>query len=133
MGHDLHVMPARYVPLELTLEVCAQPHYQRAQVKAALLDVFSNRTLPHGRRGFFHVDNLSFGEGIYLSRIIALAHSVAGVASVQVTRLRRRFEAANHELEDGVLRLHRDEIAQLDNDPDYPENGKLDIIVRGGR
>lgn len=133
MGHDLHVTPALYVPLELTLDVCAQPHSQRAQVKAALLDVFSNRILPGGQRGFFHVDKLTFGEGLYLSRIIALAHTVAGVASVQVTRFRRRFESANHELEDGVLRLRRDEIAQLDNNPNYPEYGKLDIVVRGGR
>jgi hypothetical protein len=25
------------------------------------------------------------------------------------------------------------EIAELDNDPSFPENGRLELIVRGGR
>jgi len=133
MGHDVRVTPARYVPLDLKLDVCALPHYQPAQVRAALLAAFSNRVLSGGKRGFFHADNLSFGMGIYPSRIVAVAQAVPGVASVQVVRLQRRFEAANHELENGVLPLRSDEIAQLDNDPNYPERGKLEIQVRGGR
>src|SRR5205085_3783746 len=41
MGHDMRVMSARYVPLDLQLEVCALPDYERAHVKAALFDLFS--------------------------------------------------------------------------------------------
>ena len=133
MGHDLHVMAASYVPLDLKLEVCALPHYQRAQVKAALLDQFSNRILSGGARGFFHPDNLTFGEGVFLSKIIATAQAVPGVECVAVTRFQRLFESANHELENGVLALRVNEIAQLDNDPNYPEHGKLEIQVKGGR
>ena len=133
MGHDLRVLPARYVPLDLKLEVCALPGYLRAHVKAALLDVFSNRALPGGGRGFFHPDNLTFGEGVFLSKIVATAQAVPGVECVQVTRFHRLFESPNHELENGVLPLRVDEIAQLDNDPTYPEHGKLKIAVNGGR
>jgi predicted phage baseplate assembly protein len=133
MGHDLHVMAASYVPLDLKLEVCALPHYQRAQVKAALLDQFSNRILPGGARGFFHPDNLTFGEGVFPSKIIATAQAVPGVECVTVTQFQRLFESANHELENGVLPLRVNEIAQLDNDPNYPEHGKLEIQVKGGR
>jgi predicted phage baseplate assembly protein len=79
MGHDLRVLAARYVPLDLKLEVCALPGYLRAHVKAALLDVFSNRVLPGGQLGFFQPDNLTFGEGVFLSQIIAKAQAVAGV------------------------------------------------------
>ena len=133
IGHDLRVLPAHYVPLDLKLEVCALPQYQRAHVKAALLDVFSNRVLPGGQLGFFHPDNLTFGEGIFLSQIIATAQAVPGVECVTVTRFQRLFESPNHELENGVLPLRVNEIAQLDNDPNYPEHGKLEIQVKGGR
>lgn len=133
MGHDLHLEPAEYVPLLLALEVCALPHYQPGHVKAALLDAFSNRVLPGGKRGFFHPDNLTFGEGIYLSKIIATAQAVAGVECVQVKKFQRLFESANHEIANGILPLRLSEIAQLDNDPNFPERGKLEIHVSGGR
>ena len=133
MGHDLRVLPARYVPLDLKLEVCALPGYLRAHVKAALLDAFSNRVLPGGQLGFFQPDNLTFGEGVFLSKIIATAQAVPGVECVTVTRFHRLFESPNHELENGVLPLRVNEIAQLDNDPNYPEHGKLEIQVKGGR
>jgi hypothetical protein len=133
IGHDVSVQPARYVPLDVKLEVCAQPAYERAHVKAALLEVFGARVLPGGKRGFFHPDNLTFGEGIYLSEIIAAAQAVRGVESVTVTRFQRLFASPNDEIENGVLPLRVTEIAQLDNDPSFPERGKLQIQMRGGR
>lgn len=133
VGHDLRVIAARYVPLDLKLEVCALPHYQRAHVKTALLDFFSNRVLTGGKLGFFHPDNLTFGEGIFLSKIVATAQAVPGVECVKVTRFQRLFESANREIENGVLALRVNEVAQLDNDPSYPEHGKLEIQVAGGR
>jgi hypothetical protein len=68
-----------------------------------------------------------------LSAIIAAAHTVAGVGSVRVTRFQRLFHPPNHELENGILPLGTNEIALLDNDPNYPEHGRLVIHVRGGR
>jgi hypothetical protein len=142
MGHDLEVKPARYVPLDLAITVCVLPHYLRGHVEAALFDIFSNRILPDGRLGFFHPDNLTFGEGIYVSRIVAAAQAVQGVENVQVTRLERfeigepppGAEAARDKLPPhGVLALAPFEIAQLDNDPSFPENGRLILDVRGGR
>jgi hypothetical protein len=133
MGHDLRVERARYVPIDLTLDVCVLPHYQRAHVKAALLNVFSNRRLPGGKLGFFHPDNVTFGEGVFTSKIVAAAQAVPGVECARVTVLKRRFASPNHEIENGVLPLRNGEIVQLDNDPNYPERGKLEIDVRGGR
>src|SRR5262249_29818586 len=78
LGHDLSVRPAEYVPLRLELAVCALPHYQRAHVKAALLARFGTRKLADGTLGFFHPDELTFGEGIALSRIVAAAQAVHG-------------------------------------------------------
>ena len=133
MGHDLHVLVARYVAIDLKLEVCVLPHYQKAHVKAAVLDAFSNRRLPGGKLGFFHADNLSFGVNIEISRIIAEGMKIHGVECLRVTRLQRQFEVANDELEKGLLTLSAHEIAQLDNDPVYPERGKLELSLSGGR
>lgn len=133
MGHDLRVQQALYVPIKLSLEVCALPGYDRGHVKAALLKRFSNRTSADGTRGFFAADNLSFGDGIYLSQIVAAAQAVAGVECVTVTELHRCLEPPNQELQNGLLPLGVNEIAQLDNDPSYPEHGQLQILMRGGR
>jgi predicted phage baseplate assembly protein len=133
IGHDLDTRRAKYVPIDLGLRVCVAPEHLRGHVKAALLGVFSNRTLPGGRLGLFHPDSLTFGDDIYVSRLIAVAQAVPGVASVEVTRLHRQFEPPNRELENGVLPLGSFEIAQLDNDPNYPDRGRLEITLAGGR
>lgn len=133
IGHDLRVQQALYVPIQLTLEVCVLPGYDRGHVKAALLKRFSNRTNPDGTRGFFAPDNLSFGDGIYLSQIVAAAQAVTGVECVTVSELHRCLEPPNQELQNGLLPLGVNEIAQLDNDPSYPEHGQLQIVMRGGR
>jgi hypothetical protein len=133
IGHDLGVMQAQYVPLEIEMIVCVLPHYLRGHVEAALFDVFSSRVLPNGRLGFFHPDNLTFGEGIYLSKLVAAAQSVTGVESVTVTKLRRLDDEDNGELKAGLLKLGPLEVARLDNDPSFPEHGRLVLEVRGER
>jgi predicted phage baseplate assembly protein len=133
MGHDLVVKAADYVPLEIVMRVCVLPHYLRGHVEAELLKVFSNRMLPDGRRGFFHPDRLTFGEGIYLSQLIAAAQAVTGVESVTVTALKRFGEEQQDEIKNGILPLSPFEIAQLDNDPSFPEHGNLTLQMQGGR
>jgi predicted phage baseplate assembly protein len=133
IGHDIHVKSARLVPLLIEMNICVDAHYLRGHVKGELLDLFSNRVLADGRKGFFHPDNLSFGDGIYLSRLIATAQAVEGVENVEVTRLERLGEGPNDEIKLGVLPLGPVEIAQVDNDPSLPENGSLTLKVGGGR
>ena len=94
--------------------------------------MFSSQDLPDGTRGFFHPDNFTFGQSLYLSQIYQAAMQVAGVASVNVTRFQRWGKEASHELDKGVLTSAPLEILQLANDPSFPENGKLELIVAGG-
>jgi predicted phage baseplate assembly protein len=132
IGHNLAVRPAEYVSLDIEMTVCVLDNHHRGQVKADLLDVFSNRILPDGRVGFFHPDNLTFGMGIRLSHLVATAHAVSGVESVVVTKLERLFEGPEHEIENGILPIGPMEVARLDNDPSFPENGRLSLLMRGG-
>jgi hypothetical protein len=139
IGHDLDVRRARYVPVDLMISICVKPHYQRGHVEAALLEVFGNRRLADGSPGFFHPDRLSFGQDLHVSRIVAAAQAVAGVMEVRIVQL-ERFDPGEPmpDLEeelppDGVLELAPFEIARLDNDPSFPENGRLRLLMRGGR
>jgi hypothetical protein len=133
IGHDVEVQQANYIPLGIALQVCVKPHYLRGHVEAALLDVLSNRRRADGTLGFFHPDNLTFGEGIYLSKLVAAAQAVSGVESVYVTRFERLGEGDQGERDAGLLPLGPLEIAQLDNDPNFPEHGKLSLTLGGGR
>lgn len=133
IGHDVVVAQANYVALDIAMTVCVLPHYLRGHVKSALLDVFSNRAMPGGGKGFFHPDNLSFGEGIFLSKLVAAAQTVVGVESVVVTKLERFFAGTDREIENGLLPLGSFEVARLDNDPSFPEKGKFTLDMRGGR
>lgn len=132
IGHNLAVRPAEYVPLDIEMIVCVQDDHHRGQVKADLLDVFSNRTLPDGRLGLFHPDNLTFSNGIRLSNLVATAQAVSGVKTVIVTKLERLFQGPEHEIENGILPIGPMEVARLDNDPSFPENGRLALLMRGG-
>jgi hypothetical protein len=133
IGHDLTVERARHVPLDIELTICVLPDYLRGHVKAELLKVFSNRRLPDGRLGFFHPDNLTFGEGVFLSDLVAKAQAVQGVENVIVETLERLHEGPNQEIEQGVLPLGPLEVAQLDNNPNFPEHGALTLNMVGGR
>jgi len=139
IGHDVTVVHANYVPLDLALSVCVLPDYLRAKVEESLLQVLGNGVLPDGTYGLFHPNNLAFGGGVYVSRIVAAAQGVTGVASVVVTRLRRlRVEAHPYRAHGavpggGALSLGPFEIAQLDNDPNFPEHGRMKLTLRGGR
>lgn len=133
IGHDVVARSARLVPLEILLRICVAPDFLRGHVKAALLARFSTRALPDGSKGFFHPDNLSFGEGIYLSELVAVAQAVPGVESVTVEKLNRLFEGPNGEIEAGVLPLGPLEVAQVENDPSFPEHGRFQLIMEGGR
>jgi hypothetical protein len=145
IGHDVVVKSAVYVPLSIVMQICVLPTYLRGHVLANLLEVFSTRRLANGKLGFFHPDNLTFGGGIYLSKLIAAAQAVPGVMRVQVTRLQRLAdvvdsarvsidqESAGAALLTGLLPLESLEIARLDSDPSFPENGVLKFDLGGGR
>jgi hypothetical protein len=132
-GHDLEIEPPRPVALDIAMSVRVKEGYFASQVRRALLEVFSNRTLADGRRGVFHPDNLTFGQTIFVSPLYAAAQAVDGVESVDITTFQRRDRPGTTARDDGRLVLGRLEIARLDNDPNFPERGVLEVALEGGR
>jgi predicted phage baseplate assembly protein len=131
-GYDLEINGPISAALELAILVCVKPGFFRSDVRHSLLRVFSSRTLSDGRRGFFHPDNFTFGQSLYLSRIYEAAQAVDGVASVEVQKFQRWGKTAQGELANGVLTAGSYEVIRLDNDPNFPENGKIDFVMGGG-
>jgi hypothetical protein len=125
-GYDFAIRPPAFVPLEIELKVCASPDHFRADVTRAVLDALSNRA-------FFHPDNFTFGQSVYLSRVYAAVARVEGVESAEVLVFRRAGHVDNGELASGVLPIGPSEIAMLDNDPSFMENGVLRVETRGGK
>jgi hypothetical protein len=147
IGHDLRVLPAQTVPLDIVLDVCVDEDYLRGHVEAELREVFSNRVLTDGTLGFFHPDRLTFGTGVYVSALVSAAQAVTGVTRVRVTRLVRMFELPPSDpvtivfrrvergdaIEEGVLALSDSEIARVDSDRTFPDRGRITFEMRGGR
>jgi hypothetical protein len=138
-GQDVEIEAPHFVPLDIVFTVCLKPGHYRSQVKADLLVLFSNKDLPDGRRGFFHPDNFTFGQPVYLSQMLALAMQVPGVQWVdaedvtgKANRFRRWGQTAQGEFGAGMISCDRLEILRLDNDPSLPENGKIDFSMEGG-
>jgi hypothetical protein len=129
MGHDLSVGAARYVPIDLKIEVCVVPHHARADVLRALRKTFAASS----SGGYFNPDNLVFGGSVRLSPIVAAAQAVEGVQTVKVTKLERLGFPDPAVVGSGILKLGAEEIAQLANDPDFPEHGRITLTLRGGR
>ena len=132
-GYDLEIDPPIYVPLEIAIQICVEPDHFRTDVEQALLDTLSTQTLPRGGRGFFHPDNFTFGQPLYLSRLYAAVEAVRGVDSAVVTVFKRFGAAPVGELEQGYIPAGRLEVLRLENDPSFPENGVLEFDMRGGK
>ena len=136
-GHDIEIDAPRFVPLDIAFTVCVAPGYLHENVKLALLETFSNVDLPDGRRGLFHPDNFTFGQPVYLSKLVAAAMKVQGVKWIDTSdkdphRFRRWGQPSQGEIGDGRIAFDRLEIARLDNDPNAPENGKVEFFMEDG-
>ncbi|MGE5049427.1 MAG: baseplate J/gp47 family protein, partial [Deltaproteobacteria bacterium] len=137
-GEDLEIERPVDVPLDIAMEVCVAPGYFRADVRQALTAAFASTVLPDGRLGFFHPDNFTFAEPVYLSKVVAAAMAQPGVLWVDLSdparghRFQRFGKPAAGETARGYIGMGRLEIARADSSPDFPENGRVDFILEGG-
>jgi baseplate J-like protein len=131
-GSDIVVQPPVYVPVDIAMNVCIASGYFRGTVKAALIDTFSARDLPGGGRGFFHPGNFTFAQPVYLSKVVAAAMAVAGVAWVDVVTFQRFGQPPADELAAGLISMDRLEVALCDSEAADPAAGRISFIMTGG-
>jgi hypothetical protein len=140
IGHDLAIEAPDYVALDLGLSICVAPNYLQGAIKATVLTALGSGTLSDGTPALFNPDNLTFGQGVYVSPIIAAVQTIPGVMEVQVTRLEPYIPGTSPPASrpdrvprSGVLTLGPFQIARLDNNPSAPQDGRLTLFLRGGR
>jgi hypothetical protein len=132
-GYDLEVDTPRFVALDVALHLCVKPDYFRSEVLRAVEAELGSSVLPDGRLAVFHPDKFSFAEPVYLSPIIAAAQAVDGVEAISALKFQRLGGPDAGALDTGVIPMGRLEIAQLANNPNFPERGRLTLEVGGGK
>ncbi len=138
-GRDIEIVQPQYVSLDIALNVCIREGYRASDIYNELTDLFSAGFRRNGSRGYFHPDNFTFGVPVYLSPIVDLASSVAGVSRLTVSPeadmpgvFKRWGEPQRTEIDDGVIAVGEDEIVRCMNDPNRPEHGRIEFHIGGG-
>ena len=131
-GYDLEVVHPSYLPINIILRIYVLPDQYRESVRERLLEEFSNRKLSSKKNGFFHPDNFTFGQSLFLSQLYKAALDVDGVASVEILEFKRWGKEPRQEIQDGFIKSGISEIIRADNDPTFPDNGKIDFEMCGG-
>ena len=119
--------------LDITLHLCVLPDYFRSEVLGAVQLALGTGELPDGRLAVFHPDNFTFGQAVYLSRIVAAVQAVQGIEAVWVQKFERLGQPDTLPMESGVLPMGRLEIVQLANNPNFRERGRLTLEAGGGK
>jgi len=131
-GVDIELAQPVPVPIELALIVSASEGYIAAKVRRRVVDELCPGTLPDGRLGFFHPDNFTMGQPVYLSTIYRAVLAVDGVDAVVATVFRRYGDRSAGGLTDGRILVGPLEVVRLDQDLSLPDRGLLTVEVWGG-
>lgn len=140
-GHDLEVVAPRFVPLDIRLFVCVCQDHYAGEVEREMLDIFSAGVMRDGRPAYFNPDHFSFGDDILLSPIIARAMQVTGVkwigtrdgVGAEKGWFGRLDQPTIDYADNGEIPIGPNEVARLDNDPTYPDFGRIAFSMAGGR
>ncbi len=129
-GTDLRVIAPRYVPLDIAMLFFPQTGFSPGEVESRVRQELGASVLPDGRRGFFHPDEFSFSDPVYLSRLYARVQSVPGVWYTYISVFKRLeggldpdYVELRTDLKVDALPMGANEIARCDSDPDFPERG----------
>lgn len=132
-GYESYVLPPRYVSIDLSLIVCADPAYFAAAVQAAVIARLVPGALSGGGVGFFDHSQWSFGAPLQSSALFAAVQSCVGVAGILSAQFRQRgAQLTWTELPDSLI-VAADQILRVDDDPSRPDAGLLTVTVEGGK
>lgn len=132
-GYESYVLEPRFASLDVVVVVCARPDAFRGDVQRGVEDALDDTVHPDGSLGFFHPDRFSFGIALERSALEAAIQRVPGVDGVVSLTYRRRGQAQNLAAMPDVVGVAHDEIVRVDNNPNRPERGSLQVTVMGGK
>jgi hypothetical protein len=128
-GREAIVAEPRYADIDLKITVCVQPYTYPGQVQASVLKALVGK----GKTpGFFSADHFTFGTPLRRSQLEAAIQQVPGVRAVGAIQIRRRGHFDWQLLTGPYQPVGDQQVLRLENDPDYPERGTLELIMEGG-
>lgn len=127
-GREAVVTDPVYADIDLIITVCVQPFAYPGEVEVRVLTalVGNNKTI-----GFFSADNFTFGDPLRRSQLEAVIQRVPGVRAAGEIQIRRRGYF-DWQVLTGPYEVGQREVLRLENDPDFPERGTLELIMEGG-
>ncbi|HVR07644.1 MAG TPA: hypothetical protein VMW75_06305 [Thermoanaerobaculia bacterium] len=131
-GSEVALLDARYLAVCAAFQVTVAPQASRDAVEQALWQAFGTGELPGGGRGFFAAESFTFGQPLYLGRMVATAAAVAGVTAVAPIHFATWGQPAGSQLAAGVIVPQPYQVIRLLNDPDQPGEGTLRFAMEGG-
>jgi hypothetical protein len=132
-GYESYVLPPHYVSIDLRITVCGQPNSFASDVQTAVLIRLQPGVLPGGAPGFFDHSQWSFGRALNASTLLAAIQSCPGVAGVFQVQYRKRDLQQGWAFLPETLVFAPNEILRVDNDPNRPEAGSLQVTVEGSK
>jgi hypothetical protein len=132
-GYESYVGPPRYASVDLQITVVGLPTAFASDVEAAVLARLQPGTLANGTVGFFDHSRWGFGQPLESSALLAAIQSCTGVAGVSALQYRQRAVQMGFAPLTETLSFASDQILRVDNDPNRPEAGSLQVTVVGSK
>jgi hypothetical protein len=129
-GFDLEIRPPYFVPLRIVLTIYTDGGVPSHLLLEKLEKAFSNVGFPDGSCGFFHPDNFSFGQPLYLSAVVTRAMRTPWVNRVETLKFQRIDTPLNYRTCPKCIEVGPLEIIRLDNDPTAPANGIITFDIK---
>ncbi len=128
-GREAVVSDPVYADIDLKITICVQPHAYPAQVESRVMRALTGS----GKKtGFFSEDNFTFGTPLRRSQLEATIQQVPGVKAANSITIRRRGYFSWKPLVGLYYPVNTYEVIRLENNPDKPEQGTLQLIMEGG-
>lgn len=129
-GREVHVSDPVFVDIDLAIALCIEPSAYFGQVQEHVIRALAGPARFGAPLPFFHPDNFSFGDPLYLAELEAAIHAVPGVLAVEETLVRRRGQTDYEPFTATRIEVGSDRILRLRNDPRRPGQGSLRVRLR---
>lgn len=124
-ARDARILPADYVDIDLIVKVCVKPDAYPGDVAERVTEALE-------APGFFDPANFTFGQALSRSALEATIQCVEGVRAVEQLTIRRRRRPGWHPFTTPEIDVGPGQIIRLQNDPDRPARGTLQVETTGG-
>ena len=132
-GYESYVLAPRFLSLDLEIVVVGLASAFASDVEQAVITRLAPGTLPDGGTGFFDHSHWSFGQPLESSAVLAAVQACVGVQGVSALSYRRRGIDTDFLPLTETLPVASDQILRIDNDPNRPEAGSLQVTVTGSK